>query len=446
MEKNKKEVKMGYSIHDASEGWEFEEVLDYGEFGIATCHIGHPIRYAYIVRNPKTGESHVYGSQCITKFWLNLYYKDLAEDKFTELYKKYQKLFVKFIKLVYQNAKYGLSKGEFPQNFEELEATVNNLKTQLKNEIKRRRGEIKKALKQIEAEQILKVRKREFLKNNEEFKVLVEHQHEFATKLHGFLLKFATNMIEKFDRWGNVHLSEKQSDILKKINEILTGEVQQTQGNPELIQKIEELVPTIRNQWLLSDFIPSILKQLEYKKNLSEKQWMVLARNGIDTNALRGEESAPDESTEDKNDEPSESNKIETTESEKKWYENSPSFQALEPKDKDTIMYSDFAFDQMRGASNKLDIGIVPPELIKRRTKTTKHGKKGSEMIYYYTRYGHSDGVALYVLKEPIEKDYTHIVEYMPLSWFFGFNNWDEAHAFAQMQAQRFNGLDRMMG
>jgi len=275
----KENVEMGFSIKDADAGWVFEDIIDYGEFGNAMCHIGHPIRYGYIVINPQNPEEqHIYGSDCICKFWIAMEYKEINSEKFTELYTKYHPLFMRFAKLLYQLRKYGIQVPQFPQNLAELETRVAEMKDHFRGEIRRRRTEWKKALQEYEKQILVKRQKKEFLEQNPVFVTFIENQEYIEEKLQHspFLFKFALDMVEKFERYGNLQLSEKQWSIIRQIND------QMRSGNPELAEKIKQLIPTITNNWLKTNFLPSLVRQLEYKANLSEKQLEILRNYNIE--------------------------------------------------------------------------------------------------------------------------------------------------------------------
>lgn len=300
----RKDVLMGFSVEDVAENWKFVDVVDYGEFGAGSCHIGHPIRYGHIVENPKTGEQHVYGSQCICKFWIFQQFKDIDPSKFKELYKQYHKLFVKLGKLIYQATTRGISIPKFPQTFDELESVVDELKQRIKEFIKQKRAEFKKAMKQYEKSEVLRIKRKRFTNKYPEMKILMSFQDNLTVlQPSQFLMSFAQDFISKFATWGEVQwgeLTEKQYAMLKKVTEILQGKRPlfdngngngngngNKQGNPELIRKLKELQSNVYNSWIRDTFIPSLIKQLEYKTDLSEKQWEVFGRNGIDVSELR---------------------------------------------------------------------------------------------------------------------------------------------------------------
>jgi hypothetical protein len=297
----KNNVDLGHSVTDADKGWIFAGVIDYGAFGAGNCHIqNHAIRYGYIVQNPNNpNEQHVYGSDCITKFWLACFYKDLSPEKFTELYKKHHTIFKKLAKLLYQLGKYGykLEKKDFPQNFLELSTTMIMLKNKLKTEIKRRKAlwkEAKNAYTKARSlrknRRLLNQKKLQFLQKYPDFRSLVRHQNEFH-KLPNGLENIARDFILRFNQHGEVHhggLTPKQETVLKRMADVLEGRTPpSTNGNPSLIAELVKLAPSITNTWITDDFLPSIIKQLGYKKDLSPKQWAVLDRNGIDVQALK---------------------------------------------------------------------------------------------------------------------------------------------------------------
>lgn len=118
-------------------------------------------------------------------------------------------------------------------------------------------------------------------------------------------------------------------------------------------------------------------------------------------------------------------------------------YEGLNPKEIGVLEQSDFAWSQMKGAKNKLDTceGELV-DLTKERKKTTKRGRKGSLMIYTYAKYGE---VQLFCLKEPLD-GYLFVVSYEPLSWYYGFKTWQDAHNFAKSQGRRVNGLNWMLG
>jgi len=126
----------------------------------------------------------------------------------------------------------------------------------------------------------------------------------------------------------------------------------------------------------------------------------------------------------------SDSGILDEPEPEKKRYDNSPSFEGFTPKDKEAIVHSESAWDEMQNKT-RLDINSIDDMWI-------------LETIPY-TPYGLNDGVVLYRLIDDTPYGCKYIFNYVSLSIFIPFNDWNEANAFARNQAKRFNNISRML-
>jgi hypothetical protein len=282
----KKHIEMGYAIRDANAGWKFVEVIDYGDFGAGHCHIqNHAIRYGHIVQSPTNPDDyHVYGSDCICKFWICSMYKNIDPVKFEELYAKYRPMFLKFTKLVYQMRKHDLEIPPFPQTFPELEDNIKVMRDRLAKEIARKKALVNQAMQQIKTGSSLRRKKRAFCKTYPEVAEFISLRANVDLLNGSYHGDAARDFLARYDQNGEIHrtgITPKQLGLLKNINKKLKDI--STNGNPTLARKILKLIPTVpnSNSWLRHDFLPSLVRQLTYKKDLSPKQWAVLERNKL---------------------------------------------------------------------------------------------------------------------------------------------------------------------
>jgi hypothetical protein len=302
-------VNLGLSVEDAIGGWRFVDVIDYGGIGIEYCHIGHQIRYGFIVSNPDNAtETHIYGSECICKFWIAEKYKNLDAAKFQELYQQYHPLFTRFTKWLYLSRHYGLPITEFPQNLDDLKITVDELKDLVTTEKKRRKAIWKRATISYTRTQSIRSRERAFLRENPDFATLYTNYDPAKLRAcrNYFYERFARDVIFKYEHYHSLTISAKQHAVIEEINKVLSAPLQttpqttlptstqtspptqspQTNGNPELVKKLQTILPYITRPWFKQEFLPSLIRQLEYKTELSDKQKALLQKNKIDIDAL----------------------------------------------------------------------------------------------------------------------------------------------------------------
>lgn len=65
-----KEKKEKLSVLKGEGAWEFAGMIDVRKKGAAVCELGHPLRYVYKAKNMNNGEILLFGSRCVSDFFL----------------------------------------------------------------------------------------------------------------------------------------------------------------------------------------------------------------------------------------------------------------------------------------------------------------------------------------------------------------------------------------
>jgi len=266
------EISVNLSLELVERGFTYIGTNDLGKVDSICQECGHPIRYENIYQDEQ-GNEYIYGSECMFKLYILLYWKD--EIKGEDVENKQLQRAGKWLWIIHRDGYKKLVEkipkpSDFDSNFKLLADELKNIVMSIRNKIKKeekdeRERELNKEIVNRESKKIISWLNSEKIN----FNSCNDWEKDFISSIYAKRIRFSLS------------LSDKQRVVLEKIRErrplkkpiLDVAKVSVTKEGYDMLVNIVKK----ENLRFLSDFdkefVRSVAKQIKEKKSISERQF-----------------------------------------------------------------------------------------------------------------------------------------------------------------------------